>query len=351
MNLITSYIDLEKNIILDYVLTILNQKCTDLENDILNQLLDTYINTYYYHELQTLNKTEIANYNMKIVLKELEGKKIEIVYLNIKDDNKEEITKIVDKVYRALFAAVILDNIQKEDLTVIKLDQALKYYAHLGLNQEKLAKLIDLALKNYDKKSNLDNKLNFETLNLKYSLYKGTFNKYLVTLSVNISELNKYPIISIDKNLNSDPLAIKRTETMFNLINIEIFKKIKESEEIDLYFIEIPKIVLENKEELTRLLSIIDNEFIKKHLVLLLDDDSYKGNKRITNQISSNFKMAILLDISRVREIEEKLDDITEIESFDYIIIDKVKSKDFPILNDYIKESTKEIFTNEFEKE
>jgi len=348
MNILNNYIDFKKKCIYDYVNILVNKIKNEFSKKVVDEFISTYIQTYYFHHLQTLEN--IDNYDFKVILDEFEGKELEIIYELDSNIDKQKATTLTKKLKNIVLLSIKIDklnkNLKKEELKE-ELKTILSNYKIEEVIIEELVKQIIL---NNTKENKFLKTIELEDFKLEYNLYKNQNNKYQVKLKNNIKQLkSNYNEKSIVKNFDSEKLGKKKFLITINLLNIEILYKIMNSEEIDYYFIEIPGYLLDDKEEIIKILNTIDNPYINNHIVFLLNYNYYLNHKKILNLIDIKYSFAAYLDISHIRNVEEKIEDVESIKIFDYVVIDKIKNKDYELVCKYESVTGKEIFINEID--
>jgi hypothetical protein len=109
MNIINKYFEFKRKVLMDYALVFINSKDA---NKYLNEFINTYINTYYFHILDTYYENEVTEYNDRIIIKELNGKKLELLEeTNTIEDEKEkkESQHLIKQCYKYIFISIIID--------------------------------------------------------------------------------------------------------------------------------------------------------------------------------------------------------------------------------------------------
>lgn len=345
MNILTSYINFKKKNIYKYS-RILIPNTNPYIDKILNSYIDTYINTFYYHKLETI---DVFNPSFSTIVKELEGKKLELIYELEENENKIKNKNIITILYSVVISMIKLDiveNTMSKDLLREKIKEIIKNYKY---TDEMVDNLTNAILENRSKETKFLKNLMNDEFKLKYSLYRNQRNKYFIELDTNIKQLKNYSNLIINKNLNINYINVFKTT--INLINIDILYKIMNSEELDYYFVNLPANLLDQKEKLLKILEDIDNENVREHIVLIVDYNYYLNHKKILNLIDIKYSFAALVDMSHIKDIDTKLETVENVKIFDYVIVDKVKTKDYESINRYTSSLGKEIFVNEFNKE
>lgn len=339
MNVLNEYVKFKKKCLLEYT-NILYPINNDYSKNIINEYIDTYIKTSYFHILQTL---DVDNHDIKTIYEEFKGKKLEIVYLAQQD--KQIVSRLADTYFKVVLLVVKIDKMvfkTKEEL-INNLNQIFN-------NSYNINNLLKVIISNKNKEIKFFETINYENYSIKYQLYRNTIENYNVSLNYNLPLLNeKYSDLSINKNFNEEGISEKVFITTLNMLNIDILKRIINDKKIGYYFVKVPNFLLNNKEKIIEILSYINNEYLKNHIILIINFNYYLSHKKLSNLIDIDISFAAIVDLSRCKDIEAKLDKVDSSMLFKYIIIDKYKSKDRDEILKYT--SNKELFFNEISKE
>ena len=344
MNVVSVFLKFKKNILYEYI-TIFSPKLNDkFSKEIIERLIDTYFKTYYFHTLETLESQN--KYNFNVILEELKGKFLEIVY-ELNDKSKID---IINDCYVGVVTACTFDYIKKEiNLDLIK--EILECNLKINIDESTIETLYDKIQSNKNKVEKFTDKIISEEFFIDYHPYRDKENKFKIELKTKISSLDKYPQFSLEKNLNSDIIADEKLKLTLNLLSSDILFRMLSSENIDYYFVDLPFCLLESKDKLLSVISFSDNEYINKHIIFVVDFNDYQNRKRAVNIADQTYSFAAIVDMSHIREVEQKLEVVEAIPVFDYIIVDKLKDKDYGIVFKYNSSSSKEIIINESIKE
>lgn len=350
-NIIDVYLDFKKKMLQDYVFMILPHVNDDFSLDVIHQLIDTYMISYYFYSFQTLDDVEIVNF--ETLIKEFEGKRLEIIYNISKNNTYDKYIASVDMCYVGVVTAFSFDYMKKDP------------------SKELISQILDTNLKRIDVRYDqqlvdcLYEKISFyrktvsrflkyidnEDFFIDYKQYRHNDDKYYINLCQSVGQLNVYPELALSKNFNNERVSIMKLRSILNLLSLDILYRINSNEKLDYYFVDLSLAVLDCKEQIYDILSIVSNYFICQHVVFVVQYDDYQNHKRILNSIGGDYSLAIAVDMSRVREISQKLDVIDQIELFQYIILNNVKSKDYDSAMKYKSVTGKKIFFHEFVEE
>lgn len=361
-DLIFKYMNYKSKKLKEYIYIIDNNKLDKkIVEPYLNSYINTYINTYYYHILETLDYSELVNYNSKDIYKELEGKYYEIIYdienSEILDSNDIYLLKKKQAKYcfqLTLFISyidtsrlfleedyekytIILDQICNKNKFINQLIDAFKY--------QELFEALSFERKKTNQFMNLQNSLKFE---LNYNKYQE-LEYYYISLKYNISRLNNYYRNDmVERVYNFKNVSIFRVKTMINLLISDILKRTIYAKNIAKYFILLNKYDLDNKKQVEAIFDMVKNPLLKNNIVFLLNYNDYISHTKIVSN-HSKYNFGLLCDLSHSNDIDKKLDILDNLPVIKYIILDKIKKSSFEIINKY--DFKKEAFYNKYEKE
>lgn len=341
MDLIRAYIDFKTKSFLDLVNVMTDDFSSEFSTDVLSKYIDTYIQTYYFHSLQTLNNEDVKKYGISTIIKEFDGKRLEILFETKDVDKDKEL--IIDKAYDYILACVRLQ------LSSLEYDECKQALDDVRLNCE-IDDIISFCKKNYEKEEKFLSELNFDYFELEYYNYRGMEDKYLVSLESHIKQLDvNYSKNSINKNFNRDELAYDKLKTLMGMLSADLLKKIIKSEPVDYYFVHVAGSLLDD-ERLVSIFNMMTNPYIREHIVFVINYNDYINHKRILNYLDVDYSLATNVDMSHINNIENKIENVENIKMFDYILLDKVKQKDYEAILKYDSLTGKEIFINELER-
>ncbi|MEG0994790.1 MAG: hypothetical protein RSE91_02325, partial [Bacilli bacterium] len=152
---------------------------------------------------------------------------------------------------------------------------------------------------------------------------------------------------SIDNVYNSIELMPLKVKTILTYLNVDILKKILKQSELETYLVNLPEYFLKQKDIFKSFLNFINNNYFKKHIVLLINNNDYISHKSLLEGFKDKYLFALIIDISHINDVEKKLSSLED-SLFNYIILDKIKEKDYDIIKKYKETSLKTIIINEF---
>lgn len=330
-DLISKYMNYKVKLLTDCGLIFFPDYNKKFLREAFNSLFATYINTYYYHILDTLEYD--IDFNQDTLKKEYEGKKYEILEDFAVDElvlSNEEYTKninAIDDIIDIALSLVELDQIKYENVDEItdKITNFVEYNPKFDeLLNDNIHKLINKIKQGY----NINNKIfkdENNTFIVDYSKVLSNKGYILVNLIPNIKILNtNYKKNLVIKVFNQEELIIKKTSTLIYKLAKDILEKTLEDKKIDKYFIDIDESLFQKGRLIVA--DAINNKIMKEHIVLLITNNTYKSHQEYLKNLG--FSFACKQDLSNIYNVLEKLNDIDQQMFFDYIIVDKYKDKD-----------------------
>lgn len=348
MNLINDYFEFKKRNLISYATVFIDD--SELTLEYLGKFIDTYVDTYYYHILNTYYDETVKKFDGKIIIKELKGKKLEILD-EIEEDSKEK-TALVNKCYKYGFIAVIIDIINFnscmsvddfKDLLNINLVEKKKLMEYDEAILKKLsASVKDAIFKERKFFSSLEN----DCYKINYYNYRDSRTNNKVILDYNIETLNKsYTPDIIEKNYNNYRVRALKFKSTMNLLCLDMLKKILANDVIDYYFVDTPIGEIKDREYFEDVIKNVDNNRLKNNVVFVINYSEYIQNKSMFKNLS-DFSFAICIDLTRTIVIEKRLAEIEGFELFHYVIIDGVKQENLQLVENYVIKG-KVMFMNE----
>lgn len=334
MSVINEYISFKRKNMIKYLKTIMNRvEFSSFESFVIDMFCNIYFQSYYYGIYETIDigdnlKTDDA------VKKELYGKKLEL--LKSIDDSEvlEEYNAYIRKIND-------INEIYKKMLVILDIDQE-------DLYLKPLAKMIKSDIKKEEKFLDL---ISCNDFKIRYHKFKNYNDFKFIDMTYNIKKLERsYKKSVIDQVYNSSSLDIARIMTMLKILETELLIKMINHDNCGKYFITITEMFLQNKENLTALLNLLDNVYVKDHVVILIPNKVYKRHSAYFKRMIGKYQFGLLIDFSHIMDVSVKLDSLNENKLFDFIIVEKAKSDDYTIICNY-ESDNKKIMMYEFDDE
>ena len=353
MDIINKYFEFKKDNLLKYAEIFFDSNSSSKKY--LLAFIETYINTYYFHIIDTYYEEEPSVYNDKVIIKEIKGKRVELIEeLNKIEDAREKKKEfdIIDKCYKYCFISIIIDltsftycnklNDFREHIRKILIDNK----NLIEENDEILEKLSVLVKDNITKERKFFVGLRNDTFSINYYSYLNSRENLLVELNYKILQLERnYSQRVLDKNYKSDKICLEKLIATSNLVQIDLLNRIIRNKPIHHYFIEMPLTHIHKKEDLEKIVMAYDNPRTKDNVVFIIEYNDYTSNKSLFKNVK-DFKFALLVDLSRTIIMDKKLAEIDSYDVFNYVIINGLKKEDSQLVENYIMKD-KEMFMNE----
>lgn len=313
-NIVKEYIDFSKKNITKYLKIILEQ---DYSKEIIEPLLDTYINVRYYNNYDIKYKVFESNINYYMKQKAIK----------INEEKEEEYISKVKKIFYLFKYILYFDNVLEYE-SLKKIISEIDEYRNevLGLTSENfIEELNDLVKENEKRKETFIEELSSDHFNLEI---KNTNNKnvFKVKLNNNIKFNKIYSDYSINKVYNEGLVDEQKHFILYYLITREILKNIIKGDFTKEYIISFPNNIFTKQQKINRLIAIIDDESIKNNIVIEFTYTDYLSNKEIINSwIKKGFQIAIKIDEKYKYDNNSKI----WLDIFKYVIVDKEKKNFF----------------------
>ena len=353
MEIINRYFNFKKDNLLKYT-EIFFDNASNAKN-YLASFIETYINTYYFHILDTHYDEEPSIYDDKVIIKEIKGKRIELIEdLNKLEDAREKKKELdlIDQCYKYCFISIIIDLTSftycnklsefRDHIRKILMDNK----NLIEENDEILEKLSVLVKDNITKERKFFIGLRNDTFSINYYSYLSSRENFLVELNYKILQLERnYSQRVLDKNYKSEKLSLEKVIATSNLVQIDLLNRIIRNKPIHHYFIEMPLDHIHKKEDLEKIVKAYDNPRTKDKVVFIINYNDYTSNKSLFKNLKE-FKFALLVDLSRTIVMDKKLAEIDSYDVFSYVIINGLKKEDSQLVENYVMKG-KEMFMNE----
>ena len=283
----------------------------------------------------------MADYDLDVVAKELDGKRIELTYYHKEDK------AILYQLYQALVCAMTLGTLNEALLTKKNVQYVINCFMG-DIETTKLDRIHQLLKRNLKQVTQFDQKLlSDDTFYLDYQLYRQRKDMVHVSFEANISSLKtKYTKQAVDKNLNSHTLAASKLEATLSLLNIDLLKHLEAHETLDYYFLELNVALLDDKKSLVKILKLINHKQIMKHVVFLIDQNDYQNHKRIISYLAKQYILALNTNMAKIKDVKAKLTELETLDQFTYLLVSNLKSSDYDLVLKY--RGSKIILINEY---
>ena len=301
------YVDIVKKQLTKYMSIILEK---EYDKNIFEEFLKAYIEVRYYNVDEKMSKKENLR---KIVLSELENKKNSLMK---KYDNKK-----LENMFEIWGYIIYFDNVgtYKDVKNVIE--------KIVEFRKQKLNKKEDkIFTKNFkgliDEYNTLKqeyiNKFEVEYFKLKNKKIENS-NLTLTSLGYNIKFPKTFKVSAIQAVYKEDFMQEDKMLVEYNMVKSKVLKDIIKGDFNKEYLVDFQTTVLSKKSKLARILSIIENEFLKEKINLLIEYKNFTENTKneIYDLMRQGYRIAVKLD----ETADEK--SLNRLDVFSYILIDE----------------------------
>lgn len=304
-----------------------NEEFKKNEPTIKDKLIDSYIDAKYYNHCGNINLSYNGNNKMLRV-----DSLIETIGENLKKSYKESDTKYSEKVDKFVKLMLLVNHLEEdykiEDLTKKKdtyNKRILKYIKFNDLSQKDLKKLITNLIKVQRTYSGM---IKFIQSKIETNMFNLKFNKltrkdmYAVELEHNIQFSKVYSDYIVDKTYSEGIIAEDKVKVLVNLLLSQLVKDMYAGEFNKKYFIYIPESLYAKDNKLDQVFDMLDDEFAKKNINILLAYNGLSDNKKtIKNLIKRGFNFSV--DMNDVELLKKS--DIKELYILEHIFISRKK--------------------------
>lgn len=312
------------------LMTLLNkdEELKTNEPTIREKLVTAYIDAKYYNNCGNINLA----YNGKNMLTKVDSL-IEKVGEELTNSYKESDTKYGEKVEKNVkFMLLInhleedfkLEDLQKKKETYNK--RILKYIKFNDLSQQDIKKLITNIMKVQKTYSGM---IKFIQTKINTNMFELKFNKltrkdmYAVELTHNIQFSKVYSEYIVDKTYSEGIIAEDKVKVLANLLLSQMVNDMLKGEFNKKYFVYIPESIYAKDNKLDQVFDMLDDEFAKKNINILLAYNGLSDNKKVIKQlIKKGFNFSV--DMNDVELLKKS--DIKELYVLDHIFISRKKA-------------------------
>ena len=314
---------------LEEIMMLLNleEKLKTNEPTIRDKFIDSYVDAKYYNNCGEIN-LEYNNKNMNLRIDECMNDIAEKMIKKYKGSDKAYQEKVEKYLKYILLINFLEQDYQKEE----ELDNKKKQYKaridkflKLELPTKEINQIISKILK-VQKKYNgmikfLLNKLETGMFELKYNSLSEK-NTYAVELQHNIQFSKVYSDYIVDKTYSEGIIAEDKIKVLSNLLLSQLVKDMFNGEFNKKYVVYVPDTLYTKDNKLDQVFEMLDDEFAKKNINILLSYNSLSENKKVIKTLIKNgFNFSV--DMNDVELLKKS--DIKELYILDYIFISRKK--------------------------
>lgn len=319
-NVVKDYLEYEKQNLKNYISIITNKK---LNNNLCDMIIDTYIDIRYFNAYTSVKKNLIDNIEYYV---------FEKFKKSFVDDNvRKNVVLMLDALivirYLILFEKYNKDENAKNGL--IQYEQ--KVYGKYKDTNILITDLIKDIKTNYHKKE----KFLEELLSTDFSVDKKETNikdVYETILDNNVKIPDLFSDFAVNRVYNSGTINEDKMLVYYTLLSRMILLDMIDYNYTNKYLISFPESIIDRDSKLNNLLSIIDLEYLKERVVMIISYHDYKEKKDSYDfLIHKGYSFAVIID-------EEVKDDLVMFNIFSYILVENpLDEKIFNTYNNVIK--------------
>ena len=293
-----------------------------------SRFINTYIDNYYYGIKHTVKDDSL--FGIGVLEKEFDGLLEELI-----DDYKGY--ELVDDNSLYTKKVKMLKEIRNFSLDLVKLDK-IKFnntwkddikdiFKNYDINIDEVTKIYENYLDRINKYLSMGD--NFYTLSL--DRIDNGDKCYLLRLNDNIDVLRKYKRFMIDEVFHDDRLDFNRWKMLIQKFSLLMLNDLVRDKQIDRnYYLSLDKDIFKRGIINEELVKLLDNSFIRKHLILLLPFDVIHSYRDKLEKL--NYDLCIKVDFTFINDIGSKLEACKNLECKDTLVCGW-KERDY----DYIK--------------
>ena len=352
MDIVKEFFDIKKEFIIKYA-SLLSEGFTMENKDYyLSEYANVYVDSYYLESFETIEYKPYFETSTSDISKELKGKYYELIYKEEKKGKiNNNIKRSISLAHTFITIAIIADLQDYSKCELIKdYEEIIKKIIEAKSNiikipKDNVNKLIREVKKVEENTKKYLKSLETDSVRLRFKYYQKYENRCKVKMKAHFRELEKHKKIVLDKVINSKEVYREKLKLELNIINSIILRRLLRKREGDYYFLELKTEYL-NKYIIEDIKKYVDNPVSRKYIIFTLRFNDYNTNRTSIKEIK-NYKYACLLDVSRIKEVNTRLDSFIVDKTFDYIILDNIREDQKKQLKNYTLEG-KDIMYSEY---
>lgn len=353
-NVIEKVMDIKANE-LNEIISLLNdgQKVLVNEATIRNEFIKAYIDVKYYNHCGDIN----VDYNGKnMTIKIVEA--LNEFSKNMVKKYKGNDSKYQDKVnkYTNIFILIMYleqANGKFDDLKPIKdmyMKKIVKFSKDNNIDDDKVKKLVESIVKTQKIHQSMIKlvikKLETDKFKLNYNRLTKNNNLYALSLEHNIAFSKVYSEYIVDKTYSEGIISEDKVMIEVSLLYGQLIEDMFDSNFDKKYIIYLPGSLYSKDNKLTKLMNMMDDEYIKNKLIILVEYEDLLSNKKTIKDLrKSGYRFALVFN----ENTELKVKDKTNINIADYIFINKKKVDEKNILSVIPEELVSKVIYEEIE--
>lgn len=297
-----------------------------IRKNLKEEFIEKYINVKYYNIDEIYGKssaTKVRKYIKTFSENLISGYKG-------KDKNYSDIIKSYDDAFELIICLDIAKNSISDSRAKSEFyKEAINSIYPEMESSEKIRVITEMLKVQKTSKNTLEyflQTLDTSSFNLIYNKINGESNMYALDLEHNVEFSKVYSDYIIDKTYTEGVVAEDKVYVIITLLSIQIIKDMMASNYDKRYFFRVPESIYGKTKKLDKLLKMIDDNFAKNSIYILLKYNELLNNKKIIKEIrQKGYKFAVMFD----EEFDLLSKDKQNFFITNYIFIDKsIKSKE-----------------------
>ncbi len=269
-----------------------------------SRFIQTYIDNYYYGIKHTVKDKSL--FGVGVLEKEFDGLLLELL------QDYEEYELIDDN---ALYKKKVkmLHDMRDFSLDLVKLDKIRfnkdwkedikKIFEKYEIDIDKVIKIYENYLDRINKFLGLED----EHYTLSFDRIDNGDKCYKLTLNERVEALRKYKRYMIKEVFHDDRLDIERWKLTIQKFSLMLLNEMVRDKKIERrYFLNLDKDIFKRGVIDESFVKILDNDFMRQHLSLMLPFDVIKDNKAKLDAL--NYDLCIKVDFTHINDIGMKLE-------------------------------------------
>jgi signal peptidase I len=300
----------EINQIIDVILE--GQKSYVIKSSFRTDFIDAYITSKYYLA-ENSNSTGDIKESISALSEKLTKK-------NIRDEKQ----KLIIKTYEDLM--LLYSNLDKcnkdEENRITFYQKTLRKYSNWDIEYINylVYRIIEIQNKCIEEMEESYKKLETDTFEITFNKISNNKDLYSAVLNHNISFSSVYSDYIVDKTYNEGIVSEDKVVVLITLLSSRIAKDIMNYDYNKRYVVYMPNGLYEKEKKMAGLLKLIEDEYAKNHIYILLDANTLISNKKMTTNLKKQgYNFAVVLN--EESKINEK--NIGALYLADYIFVSK----------------------------
>ena len=300
-----------KKIVYDEILDVLlkESKSYIMKSPMRNEFITEYMNSKFF-------SFEADRKNIKENIKSFSN---DLIAKNIRDEKKVNTINAYTDCFN--FISTIED---KKSVNYV--DEIKKLFDYNDEIIENMAFDIENIINfSNDNLSNILDKLDTKTFEVKYNKIVGQKSLYGVVLNHNISFSKVYSDYIVDKTYNEGIVSEDKVAVLLNLLLCKIVTDMMKGDYDSKYIVYVPNALYGKDKKLDKIISTLDNEYAKSHVYILTSVSNMLSNK---DDIKRLRKKGYGFAVAFNKRVEIKNDDMGYIYMADYYFMDSYLDAD-----------------------